>query len=76
MSDTPAVCELHKVHHPSVAVTYEILVGDEKVILCGTGLDNLKACVQYMHDGEMPGAKIGRATWDLAQKVVLNKTAL
>lgn len=63
-------CYLHRVHHPSVAVFRGVIIDGEAVALCGTGYDNLRVCVEYMKGGPSPSAKIGRETWDLAQRVI------
>lgn len=63
-------CALHLVHHPTVTVTHPVTIGRERVWLCGTGLDNLRVCVAYLGGGASPSARVGRETWDLAQKVV------
>lgn len=72
--DADLDCALHKVHHPSVAQLHTVLIdpdSGETMYLCGTGLDNLKVCVAYMKgQGSSPAAKIGRSTWDLAQRVL------
>lgn len=64
-------CDLHRVHHPSVAKLHLISVDGQEIGLCGTGLDNLRICVDYMRgDGPSPAARIGKETWDLAQQVI------
>lgn len=62
-------CVLHKVHHPSVAVLHTLRIDGEAMLVCGTGMDNLRACVTYLRGGSSPAARIGRETWDLAQMV-------
>lgn len=63
-------CDLHRVHHPSVAVLHTFMIDDETLTVCGSGRDNINACVAYLRGGPSPAARIGRETWDVAQKVV------
>ena len=63
-------CALHKVHHPTVSVTHALTVDGETTWLCGSGLDNLRVWVAYHNGGTSPSVRLGRETWDLAQKVV------
>lgn len=67
-------CSIHKVHHPSVALTHEVSTDGDTVWLCGTGLDNLRVCVAYLRGEGNPSTRVGRETWDLAQKVVSART--
>lgn len=73
MSKTINACELHKVHHPSVTVLHSIDVDGDRVTVCGTGVDNLNACLAYMRGGESPQGPIGKPTWDLAQRMISQK---
>lgn len=81
-------CTLHKVHYPSVVVTYpwyelpnallneltgETVWYDEPIAwVCGTGLDSLLVCVDYMLGrGPAPSPRVGPATWNLAHDVII-----
>lgn len=79
-------CALHKVHHPTVALTYPVFeflpqlqvelfgeVIDPSVLMfvCATGLDNLMLCVDYMLGrGPSPQVRIGADTWEVARGLV------
>lgn len=67
-------CALHRVHHPSVARVFPLVIDGEEILICGTGLDNLAICVDYMRGGgAAPEARVGKETWDLAQRVLAAK---
>lgn len=74
---TASECVLHKVHHPSVAVLHNVTIDGDVIPVCGTGLDNLIECMAYMRgSGPSPQAKIGRPTWDLAQRAIASQSAV
>lgn len=84
--DTRRECAVHSVHHPSVAVVVDMPIFPtelqvaagidpptitDTVTICPTGAANVEACWRYMiGQGPQPAVKIGRATWDLAQRTV------
>jgi hypothetical protein len=66
-----AGCALHSVHNPSVAEVTWLDVAGVQVAVCPTGARNYEVALRYMlGEGDTPAVKIGRSTWDLAQRQV------